>query len=557
MDRTMTQPPLFSSSDPISLECVLDAMGDAVCVSDSNMVFTGANTKFAAFYGMADPADIIGKSAYDVYPGFEKSVFYQACVDTIRTGEMVSRIGYSANLKGWVVARATKIGEDRYAMVVHTMQGAAGGSGAAAMVDNLTALPNRIAFEHDIGAMAGSGGGTAVAVVDISHFQQINESLGVSNGDRCLMEIASRINMIASATQRTYRIGGDQFVILDSNGLASIEQTLDNLHHVLDEPFSFTGKDVVVEFRAGMALADGPSDDPVGLLGAAEIALARAKARKVRRHLYTQADQPLYDPQQARRIKSGLENGEFDVFIQPVVDMIDNTIVGGEALVRWLHPDDGVLAPGQFLPIIEDAGLGEMLDTVVVRRAVHVLEQWHRAGLPLRLSVNLSSSSIINPATPGMIRDAIGKSQHITRQMQIEITENALINDVQASQDVIARLKSNGHLICLDDFGTGYCSMSYLLRYPCDVIKIDRSFITDLDTNPVQQVAVRNIVALAHGLGMAAVAEGVERPEEMALIRQMGCDFSQGYCHAMPMPLDQFMEWIKSRDVSSTSSLIR
>jgi diguanylate cyclase (GGDEF)-like protein len=548
---------LFANQDAESFDWVVDQIGDAVCVSDKNMVFTGANRRFANFYGLTEPSDVIGKTAFEVYPDFEKSVFYEACKHTVETGQPTSRVGYSANLRKWIVLRSCQISPTRYAMVVHAIADNVGHSGVVALIDDLTSLPNRIAFGYDFVGIARHSDEQAVALIDISHFKQFNETLGFENGDRCLMEIAARLKQGISGADRAYRVGNDRFLILGANGISGLNKTIEQVRAKLDEPMRFGEKDVMLRFHTGLACSDTPAEGADALLQKAELALAQAKARKVESFQYQPGQASLYDPAQVKTLHDAMEQGQMVLFFQPQIDLIDNTVVGAEALVRWHHPERGILPPGAFLPLIEEADLAQTLDRVVLARAFETLGRWKGLGINIQVSVNLSGSSVVDPKTLDIVRDGLARTGVSPSMLCLEITEGSLIEDVETSQQVIEGLKALGVEIALDDFGTGYCSMSYLLRYPSHFLKIDRSFVQDLDLQPNKQVTTKNIIALAHGLGIAVVAEGVEREGELLTLRKMGCNLSQGYYHAKPMPEPDFMAWITSHQTSSFSSSIR
>lgn len=548
---------LFANQEEQSFDWVVDRIGDAVCVSDKDMVFTGANRRFANFYGFASPSDVIGKSCFEVYPNFEKSVFYEACKHTVETGEPASRVGYSANLKKWIVLRSCQISDTRYAMVVHAIADNVGRSGVVALVDDLTSLPNRIAFEQDLASVSSHSGEQAVALIDISHFKQFNETLGFENGDRCLMEVAARLKLGLSGADRAYRVGNDRFLVMGANGIDALTKTIENARTFLDAPMQFDGKDIMLRFHIGLAYSSAPDEGADALLKKAELALEQAKVRRQEIVRYKQGQASVYDPAQVKTLHDAMEQGQMTLFFQPQIDAIDDAVVGAEALVRWNHPERGILPPGAFLPLIEEADLSKTLDRLVLDLAFDTMVDWKARSIGVQLSVNLSGNSVVDRDTVEIVCAHLERTGVAPGMLCLEITEGSLIEDVQASQEVIESLKALGVEIALDDFGTGYCSMSYLLRYPSHFLKIDRSFVQDLHLHPTKQITTKNIISLAHGLGIAVVAEGVECREELITLRRMGCNISQGYYHAKPMSGTDFLAWISEHDTSSFSSSIR
>lgn len=548
---------LFANQEEQSFDWVVDRIGDAVCVSDKDMVFTGANRRFANFYGFESPEEVIGKSCFEVYPDFEKSVFYEACKHTVETGEPASRVGFSANLKKWIVLRSCQISATRYAMVVHAIADNVGRSGVVALVDDLTSLPNRISFEHDLASVSRHSGEQAVALIDISHFKQINETLGFENGDRCLMEVAARLKQGLSGADGAYRVGNDRFLVMSANGMDALTQTIKHARTLLDQPMAFNGKDIMLRFHIGLACSNSPTEGADALLKKAEIALEEAKVRRQEIVRYKPGQASLYDPAQVKTLHDAMEQGQMTLFFQPQIDMIDEAVVGAEALVRWNHPERGILPPGAFLPLIDEADLSKTLDRVVLGLAFETMANWKARGIGVQLSVNLSGNSVIDRDTVNIVRSHLERTGVAPGMLCLEITEGSLIEDIEASQEVIEGLKGLGVEIALDDFGTGYCSMSYLLRYPSHFLKIDRSFVQNLHTEKTKQVTTKNIISLAHGLGIAVVAEGVECREELITLRRMGCNISQGYYHAKPMSAADFLAWISEHETSSFSSSIR
>jgi diguanylate cyclase (GGDEF)-like protein len=552
----MNSSKLFAAIDPGGLDEILDMTGDAVCVSDKNMVFVAANQKFASFYGHSSPSEVLGLSAFDVYPGFDRSVFYEACAHTFATGEPTSRVGYSANTKSWLAMRFCEIGPDRYAMMIHNMVGPPGATGAAALVDELTSLANRSAFDRDSMAIAQYSHQT-LAILDISHFKQFNEIFGFEAGDRCLMKTASRLKQGLRSSDRLYRIGNDQFLVLATSPLEHLRSLLLSVKDQLETPMEFDGKMCVIHFNIGIAHAEGDAA-PGSLLKKAEHALSRAKFRKTGWEEYRPgADFPSFDPFQLKLIHDALNHDQMVVFLQPQIDLIDGGVIGAEALVRWNHPDRGLLAPADFLPLIEEAGLAAQLDAVVLSASLGILDDWVARGLSLKLSVNLSPQSMGTMKTvETMAAQLRGREGHAS-QLCVEITEGALIQDVETSCAVVEGLRALGVEVALDDFGSGYCSMAYLLRYPSHFLKIDRLFISNLCTSSPEKVMVRNIIALAHGLGIGVVAEGVETAEQASLLREMGCDMAQGYFYARPLSSAAFDQWLSTQRPGSLESSIR
>lgn len=547
---------LFSSEDLLSLDQVIDKMGDAFGVCDDKLVFTAANQKFAASYGFQSPEQILGKTAFEIYPDFKKSVFYEACMVVVKTGQPQSRVGYSNNIKDWLVMRFAKIEENRFAFQIYPLPNSAGMSGCISNIDQLTSLPNRVAFEQEVSSLSQYHQSLSVALFNISHFKHFNETLGFEAGDKCLMEIAARLKRILGSSDRVYRLGNDHFLLLGTSGSPILKDVVNRALDVLSEPMEFSGLACVLHFNVGLADKE-PNQNVEELLKHAEHALARAKSKKSRleEHVPGQIN-TLYDHLKIKSLHDAFRRKEMTLYMQPQIDGLDGRIVGVEGLVRWNHPEKGLLAPSAFLPLLEEAGMSTQLDELVLDLAFEQLVDWKNKQNPIQISINLSAQSIINPQLLTMVRDRLVETKVRPAALCVEITEGALIEDVEASQEVIEGLKNLGVEVAIDDFGTGYCSMAYLLRYPSHFLKIDRSFVQNFHLEENKQTMVKNMIALAHGLGIGVVAEGVEIKEEFDLLQSMGCDLTQGYYHAKPMSKNDLEEWIKNREVGSLVSNI-
>lgn len=552
--KKMSDLSLFDSQDYASLDQVIDKMGDAFCVCDSNLIFTAANFKFAANYGFESPDQILGKSAFEVYPDFEKSVFYEACLIVVNTGQSQSRVGYSNNIKDWLVMRFVKIGENRFASQIYPLSSTAGMSGCVSNIDQLTSLPNRVAFEQEASALSQYHQYQSVALFNISHFKHFNETLGFEAGDKCLMEIAARLKRILGSSDRVYRLGNDHFIILGTSGLPALKEVVNKALDVLSEPMEFSGLACVLHFNVGLADKE-PGQSVDELLKHAEHALTRAKSKKSRleEHVPGQIN-TLYDHLKIKSLHDAFRRQEMMLFLQPQIDGLDQRIVGVEGLVRWNHPEKGLLAPSAFLPLLEEAGMSTQLDEAVLDLAFDLLVEWKAKNISLQISINLSAQSIVDPNLLIRVRERLLSTKVKPAALCVEI--GALIEDVKASQEVIEGLKKLGVEVAIDDFGTGYCSMAYLLRYPSHFLKIDRSFIQNFHLEENKQTMVKNMIALAHGLGIGVVAEGVEIKPEFELLQSMGCDITQGYYHAKPMSKTDLYEWMKNRPMGSLASNI-
>ena len=546
---------LFASSDNKSLEEILLRIGDAICVSDKNMNFKAANMVFAAFYGLPDPSLLIGKSAFDVYPDFKKSVFYEASSATIETGVPTTRIGFSANLKTWVVIRCYKYDDDNYVLIVHKLIEGLNKVGYVSHYDSLTSLPNRFIFEQDNEAFKQYKQPFVLTLLDIDRFNRINERLGSQTGDMCLMEVAARIKKNIPVNDNLYRIGGDQFLILSVSSKEAALQKINHLNEAFNEPLMLDGQEYVIQMTT--ALAEVDNEDTHGLQKV-ELALAFAKKQKIPYAEYREDMQnKQFDPFLTKEIKQAIEKHELQIYLQPQADMLEKKVCGAEVLVRWQHPVKGFMAPYAFLPFAEETGLIYEIDQYIIETSLKQIKEFEMEGINVPVSMNLSARSICEEKTVENFKRWMKQYQINADMVNVEITETSLISDIEKSRQNIENLKSLGIQVSIDDFGTGYSSMEYLVRYPSNFLKIDRAFIKDLSGSENHQIIVKNMIGLGHGLNIGIVAEGVETEEEWEILKMFGCDIVQGYFFAKPMSVKDFKEFVLKNGISSLKSNIR
>ena len=552
----------FASLDQESLDDILHSIGDAVCVADGNMVFLGANQRYADVYkatpeSVIRPEDIIGKSAFELYPEWKKSVFYEACENCIRTGETVTRFGYSTHAKVWVVIRAYKMRENRYAMVIHRLSEGSSKVDYALHVDALTSLPNRWMFEKDAESLQGYGQQTlSLTLIDISHFKNINETLGFQKGDMCLMEVAAVIKQGVLQNDRVYRVGNDQFLVLGSGAPNDTLTRRTQLTAALAKPLNLGNSQYVLQFHIGAHLSQYP-EPAADALTRAERALFWGKTHKAAYIEYDDRMRPAaYDPLLTKSIHDGLAKNEFVLYFQPEVDLLDGKMCSAEVLLRWEHPTRGFLPPGEFLPFAEETSLIRDIDQYVVRKTFEYLQK-HKDVPNMLLSVNLSAQSVCSEETLTLFSSLIAETGVSASCICAEIVETSLMHDVETSRKVVEGLKAMGIRIAIDDFGTGYSSISYLVQYPAHFLKIDRSFVQTLSTSEKSQTMVKNIIGLAHGMGIGVVAEGIETAVEAELLKAFACDIGQGYHFSRPLKEEDFGRWVTEKGFSSLESDIR
>jgi len=429
--------------------------------------------------------------------------------------------------------------------------------------DPLTGLPNRHLLKERLArslAERHSPGRTiAVAAVDLDRFSAINQSLGHGVGDGVLVEIAQRLESAVPLPHTLARVGGDSFGLLIDSTTARMEahSITSAMLGTLEQPFLVNGEEVRV--RASVGVSVFPDDARRGddLLAHAEAALVSSKRNGGSRVLFF--DPSMSDSMQERialenDLRRALAAREFEVHYQPQISTRTGRILSVEALLRWRHPQKGLIGPSSFIPLAEQTGLIVPLDAWVLREACRQARIWlAESGIHFKVAVNLSMMQFRCPDALETIVSAVDDAGLDPRSLEIELTESALMIDPEKSATVLKLLRSMGTTIAIDDFGTGYSSLSYLRRLPIDKLKIDRSFIRDLPTSPTDESIVRAIVSLAHSVGLQVVAEGVETAEQLERIRALECDQWQGYHCCQPQPAAELAErLIGDAAISST-----
>jgi diguanylate cyclase (GGDEF)-like protein/PAS domain S-box-containing protein len=418
-----------------------------------------------------------------------------------------------------------------------------------AYYDALTGLPNRALFndrlDQRVSAAHHDRKVFSVMVLDIARFRHINETLGRHGGDDLLRQVAERLKGALEETDDLAHLGGDYFAIAThraggGEGLAHfLERTLPG---VSGQPFRVGGDELRIAFRSGVALypADGSSTD--GLLKNAEAALKDAKRTGDRYQFYA----PQMNAWVAQRLKLendlriAIERDQYVLHYQPRFDLTSGQIVGMEALIRWQHPERGLVSPGEFIPLLEETGLIFDVGRWALARAALQHVAWCARGrLPPRIAVNVSLAQLQRPDFIDHVKDALAPVDRAAERIDLEITESMLMEDILGTIEKLKAMQSLGLHIALDDFGTGYSSLSYLARLPINSLKVDRSFIMQMSKGPEQMAIVATVVSLARALNLKVVAEGVETEEQTNLLRLLRCDEVQGYLFGRPVPPEE------------------
>jgi diguanylate cyclase (GGDEF)-like protein/PAS domain S-box-containing protein len=416
----------------------------------------------------------------------------------------------------------------------------------AALHDPLTDLPNRTLALDRLGqAMRRRGRegiDVAVLVLDLDRFKLINDASGHAAGDEVLLALAARLTEAVRATDTVARLSGDEFIVIcpDVGGTRGATELAERLAAAVTPRLVLDSGEHSFTISTGIALASSPEATAESLLRDADAAMYRAKSRGRGRHELFDETMRIEAAARVRletELRRGLDRREFEAWYQPVIDLATGRLVSTEALVRWMHPERGIISPLEFIPIAEEAGLITELGLQVLEQACCQTAAWQRDIDPeLGVSVNVSGRQVTDATFPARVAAIAESSGLLPGTLALEITETLLMEDADSPVTVLGSLQEHGLTLVLDDFGTGYSSLSRLKRLPLDVLKIDRSFVSGVDRNADDQAIVKATIDMAHAVGLVVVAEGVETREQEEQLLAFGCDCAQGYLYARPQP---------------------
>ena len=426
--------------------------------------------------------------------------------------------------------------------------------------DKVTGLPNRALFldrmERAIQSSKGNDGAkVSLVLFDLDRFRAVNESLGHAVGDMLLAAIARRVELLVSKEDTLSRLQADEFAILltsqssreDSLALAA------SLAEVLSQPMVLAGQEIFPAASLGIALCEDEHERAEDLLKDAEAALYQAK-------LQGKAVTLVFDPEMRQESKArlpmesdlrrALERGELEVFYQPIMSLSENRVAGFEALIRWNHPELGLLLPDDFVPLAEETGIIVPLGRFVMDQATKDLQLWQThfpLERPIFASINISSRQLFRHDLTQDVKEVLAQTDIAPGTMRLEVTETLVMENPELAARTLGQIKELGAGISLDDFGTGYSSLSYLQRFPFDSLKLDRSFVARLEQHSATRTITQTVVSLAHGLNMSLIAEGIETVEQQDILAEMGCDFVQGFYYGVPMNARGALDFIAMR----------
>lgn len=433
-----------------------------------------------------------------------------------------------------------------------------------AYFDPVTRLPNRLKLIDDLQRMiiAAEAGDTAAILLDIERFSFLNETMGYDSGTAILRAIGSRLGRILEGCYEggravVGRFGADEFACLipGVSGAKELEGIVEHVQSSVEEPFILNGQDLFIKASIGVAWHPAHGRDSHTVFRCAEAALHRSMRRLMAGGITwyhsEMQNRARHKFDMEAELRRAIEAGEITAWFQPQIALGNGRLAGVEALARWTRPDGTVISPTDFIPLSEEMGISDMLFECILRKVCSIVGAWRaRAGWCVPVSVNLSAHQLRNRKLVDLVKATLERSGVGQKLINLELTETALLEDLTAARPLLTRLSGFGVGIHIDDFGTGYSSLSYLAELPVQTIKIDHAFVQRLTTSSSNARVVQAIVALGKAMNLDVVAEGVETEEQLAILREYGCDLAQGYYIGKPMPEREFLDWSSCRERS-------
>jgi diguanylate cyclase len=546
---------LFGPLEGLDLDHLLRQAGEAIVYVDDDWTVRYCNAIYLSNLGLSR-GEVIGKTPFEYFPNFKRSIFYEVIERCRRERKPTAKIGYSTVLDRWLMVRVFPVNDGMMMLANDASESVVRQYQLAQQVvkDPLTGIPNKLGLVSDLESLTEHSHVFSLLVIGLDRFRSINDALGYAGGDMALLEIASRLQTATEPGEQLYRLNGDEFCVLQKQGAEGLEARARALIDIAKQPLMLHGHRFVLGASAGCVVRDIECSDPEQLLKRAALALRHAK--KTSRGGLVSYEPGLERSSQLRteleaELRAAIEQQQLVLMLQPKGSCAEGTLVGAEALIRWMHPKRGIVSPAEFLPLADDAGLMGTIDQLVLKQALHHISTLYAMGIQVPVSINLSVQSLGDACLVDRVREALRAANVPPNLLEIEIPEGALMQDVDTSTKVLAELHRMGVRLSIDDFGTGYSSFAYLARFPVHTLKVDRSFVKDISSSDTSHKIVKSLVRLAHSLSLSVIAEGVEAPQDMEILKRIRCDMVQGYAFGRPMPFDKFVEFARAHHPNS------
>lgn len=557
------------SEQPKIIQTVFEKMDEALIVTDENNKIIMVNKAFEDIYGYTEQ-ELVGKTSNVLKSDHETTETYSNLWQSLHQtgawqGELWNRKKNGEIFPQWVSISAIKNNQNELTNFIAIYRDLTDKKQIEAEInrlsfyDLLTGLPNYNLFKdrlkHAIkGAEQNKGFRCAVIYLDLARFKRVNDAVGHTQGDQLLIQVAQRLESIVSSENTVARMGADNFLIMLEN-IHSQKDVVDfasNMIEQFSEPFILDEHSHTWDIKMGISLFPTDGSDAISLITAADEAVYKAKELPnsgFEFHTKQLAESAFEHFFLEKGLRKALSNDEFVVYFQPQILMSSQKIIGAESLVRWQHPDLGLVPPDKFINIAEETGLIIALGEVILQKSCAQWCQWQAEGLVLnRLSVNVSAIQLTDANFVKKVRDILNQTKMPAQHLEIEVTESFLFKNEQQGICTLNGLKALGCKISMDDFGTGFSSLSYLKKLPINQLKIDQSFVRNLPNDLEDMAIIDSIIAVSHALNLEVVAEGVETMEQSKLLQSKGCDLAQGYGYARPMEADKMFIWAQQHD---------
>ena len=544
----------------------INNVNEAIIITDENKKIVMVNKSFEPLLGFKE-VEVINKDISILNSGRHPNEFFKIMWSVLKNtghwqGEIYTRLKDGSIIPTWTSITVIKDENNiirNYICIITDLTGRKEIEDKILYLsnyDSLTGLPNRVLFidrlEQSIASAKRFNKKFALIYLDIDRFKAINDNLGHNFGDKLLEHIAVRLKSIIRGTDTLSRPTGDEFYIIinDIGDLDDVVTVIRKIFDKISEPFDIEGYKLNITASVGVTVYPEDGQNAGVIMRNAEAALYYAKELGRNTYQFYKAEMTTkskYAFELKNRLKKALEDGEFVLFYQPKICIKTRQIVGAEALIRWMHPERGLIPPNDFIHIAEYSGLIKQIGEWVIEEACNQLKEWKKKGLPeITVSVNVSSIQFQDRNLKKQVEVNLKKSNILPHQIELELTETIIMKDSETAMQLLNALKAMNILISIDDFGTGYSSLSYLKRFPIDTIKIDRSFISSLTrANGEDTSIVRTIINLGKNLGLKVIAEGVETQEQLELLETWGCDEYQGYYFSKPVPANEFEQLLR------------
>jgi diguanylate cyclase (GGDEF)-like protein/PAS domain S-box-containing protein len=544
---------------------VFESSGEAILITDEKNSIVAVNNAFVQMSGYRSE-EVQGKNPRLLSSGRHDAEFYRAMWKDIDShgywqGEIWDKHKSGRIYPKWMsitTVRDDKGGVVNYISIARDTTEeteAEKNIHFLAYYDVLTGLPNRTLLRDRLGQMIAvshrDGHQFALLFLDLDRFKYINDSMGHSVGDRLLQSVALRIQECVREGDTVARLGGDEFIVLlREAGASTASMVAQKLLSALATPYDLDGQVIATQASIGISVYPDHAQEADILIKNADMAMYRAKEEGRNNYQFFAPEMNfrvdlLFSMEKDLRL--ALERGEFFLQYQPQVELASGALSGIEALIRWKHPVKGMVSPAEFIPVAEETGQIIAVGEWVLRAACTQMARWRKDGLhDLTMAVNLSIRQLRQPTLGEFVKEMLQESGLEARYLELEITEGIMMGDNQAAMHFLNEMHELGVQLSIDDFGTGFSSLNYLKKLPVNKLKIDKSFIRDIETDEGDAAIIRSIISLGHRLNLKVVAEGVETQEQLDFLRIRGCDEMQGYFYSRPLAADAFMEFVKN-----------